>query len=72
MGDAVRGCQDAARYRFGLDPQVADLRCGRHRLVYRPVAGRTIRVALVVGTVLTAINQGAVLLGGQLTALVAA
>ena len=68
----VRGCHGAVRYRFGSDPCAGEVRCGRHGLVYRPVAGRAIRVALVVGTVLVAINQSDVLLGGQLTALVAA
>ncbi|MCA1646181.1 MAG: nitrate/nitrite transporter NrtS [Chloroflexi bacterium] len=40
--------------------------------MYGPVCGRAISVALVVGTILVAINQGDVLLSGQLTALVAA
>ena len=72
MRCGVPGCRGAARYRFGSDPRAGEVRCGWHGLVYRPVAGRAIRVALVVGTVLVAINQSDVIPGGQLTALVAA
>jgi hypothetical protein len=38
----------------------------------RPVLSRAIYVALIVGTILTIINQGDVLLAGELTSLVAA
>jgi len=48
------------------------MRCRRHALVYGPVSGRAITVALVVGTILVAINQGDVVLSGHLTALVVA
>jgi hypothetical protein len=47
-------------------------RCGRHGLLYRPILGRAIRVALVVGTILFLINQSDVVLKGQLTTLVVA
>ncbi len=66
------GCTNAASYRFVSGTQDSGARCGWHALVYRPVCGRAIRVALVVGTILMVINQGDVLLSGQLTALVPA
>ena len=65
------GCTRAASYQFVAGGQDSGARCGWHALVYRPVCGRAIRVALIVGTILMAINQGDVLLSGQLTALVA-
>lgn len=34
------------------------LRCGRHALRYRPMLRRSLITALIVGTVLTGINQG--------------
>ncbi len=40
------------------------LRCFRHALLNRPMLGRSLVIALVVGTILTAINQGNVILGG--------
>jgi hypothetical protein len=40
--------------------------------VYGPVLGRAVRVALVVGTVLFAINQSDVVLAGHVTAAVVA
>jgi hypothetical protein len=40
--------------------------------VYWPVCGRAIKVALVVGTILMVINQGDMLLSGQLTMLIGA
>jgi len=65
-------CTRAASYRFAEGSQGGGaLRCGRHALVYRPVCGRALRVALLVGTILMVINQGDVLLSGHLTALVA-
>lgn len=33
-------------------------RCGRHALTYRPMLRRSLLTALLVGTLLTAINQG--------------
>jgi hypothetical protein len=41
-------------------------------MLYRPVLRRAVYVALVVGTILTAINQGDVLLAGEVTSLVIA
>jgi hypothetical protein len=46
------------------------LRCGRHAPFYRPVLRRSLITALVVGTVLTAINQGDRLVRGDVTAMV--
>ncbi len=42
------------------------LRCLRCALRYRPLVTRSIVVALIVGTILTAINQGNVLWRGDL------
>ncbi len=41
-------------------------RCLRCTLRYRPLLRRSVQTALVVGTILVAINQGAVLLKGSL------
>jgi len=65
------GCTRAAWYRFVSGTQDSGLRCRWHALVYLPVCGRAIKVALVMGTLLMVINQGDVLLSGQLTVLVA-
>lgn len=42
--------------------------CLRHALLYRPMLQRSLIIALVVGTILTAINQGNVILGGDFPA----
>ena len=68
---AQDSCTRAASYRFVAGSQDNGTRCGWHALVYWPVCGRAIKVALIVGTILMVINQGDVLLGGNLTALVA-
>jgi len=47
-----------------------DFRCLRHAIVYPRVRDRALRVALVVGTILFAINQLDVVLRGGVTALV--
>lgn len=41
------------------------LRCWRHGLQYRPLLTRSLKTALLVGTLLTLINQGTVLVAGQ-------
>jgi hypothetical protein len=69
---AVPGCGRPARYEFTSGGQRRDARCRWHGLVYPPLCGRAIRVALLVGTILLVINQGDVVLSGQLTALVVA
>jgi len=68
----VDGCARAGAYRFVSGKHHADTRCHWHALTYRPVCGRAIIVALIVGTILMVINQADVILGGQLTALVIA
>jgi len=68
----VHGCAGEPAYRFASDTNDKLMRCRRHAVTYRPVCGRAIAVALVVGTILVVINQGDVLVGGHLTALVAA
>jgi hypothetical protein len=69
----VPGCRHPHRarpYRFRRD--VDDPLCLTCAILYRPVLRRAIYVSLVVGTILTAINQGDVLLAGALTPIVAA
>lgn len=65
------GCTRAASYRFVSSAQDNGIRCRWHALVYWPVCGRALKVAVIVGTILMVINQGDVLLSGQLTMLVA-
>ena len=69
---SVSGCDRAAWCRFASGISSTELRCRRHALVYGPVSGRAITVALVVGTILVAINPGDVVLSGHLTGLVVA
>jgi hypothetical protein len=57
-------------YRFGNDTN--DHLCLTCAILYWPVLQRAIYVALVVGTILTAINQGDVLLMGAITPVVVA
>jgi hypothetical protein len=40
-------------------------RCLRHAITYRPVWRTALVTAAVVGTILTAINQGTVIVGGE-------
>lgn len=65
-------CARRAGYRFVPVQGDQALRCTRHAISNRPVARRALRVALVVGTVLFAINQLDVVLRGDVTALVGA
>jgi hypothetical protein len=67
----VSRCDRAAAYRFVSGKLDADARCHWHALTYRPVCGRAIMVALIVGTILMVINQADVILGGHMTPLVA-
>ncbi|MDO8506405.1 MAG: nitrate/nitrite transporter NrtS [Candidatus Limnocylindria bacterium] len=64
-------CARPARYGFD-DAGRRDLRCTRHALFYPRIRHRALRVAVVVGAVLFAINQLDVVLYGELTAFVAA
>jgi len=69
----VRGSARAASYLFGaVGSDSARMRCRLHALVYWPVCGRAIKVALLVGTILLAINQGDVILTRHVTMLVVA
>jgi hypothetical protein len=69
----VRGCTQKASYLFGaVGSDSACTRCRLHALVYWPVCGRAIKVALLVGTILLAINQGDVILARHVTMLVVA
>lgn len=63
-----RQLEQRAGYRFGLADGRSTLRCLGCALRYRTVLRRAILTSLVVGTVLTAINQGDLLLHGPLTA----
>jgi len=46
------------------DPQGRiERHCFRHALLYPPMLRRSLVVALIVGTILTAINQGNIILG---------
>ena len=46
-------------------------RCLRCALMHRPLVARSLIIALIVGTILTAINQGNVILGGDASAALA-
>lgn len=65
-------CTRAARFAFVGPTGEREPRCTRHAIVYPRVRDRALRVALVVGVVLFAINQLDVVLRGELSAVVAA
>ena len=54
----------AARYRF-VRQQIPEAKCLRHALTHRPLVRTAALTAVVVGTILTSINQGNVLLQGD-------
>jgi hypothetical protein len=58
-----RHCEGARPSAF--TPSRHDLRCLACALQHRPTLGRSALIALLIGTVLTAINQGDVLLRGE-------
>ena len=67
------GCKHSGRarpYQFRSD--VLDPLCVVCAVLYRPVFRRAIYISVVVGTILTIINQGDVLLAGAVTPLVVA
>lgn len=65
------GCRHPQRARpYQFRSAFDDPLCLACAIRYRPVLRRAIYVSLVVGTILTAINQGDVLLAGQITSLV--
>lgn len=61
---AVCGRRVPPGYRF----RGGALRCGRHALRYRPMLRRSLLTALLVGTLLTGINQGNLILHHGFTA----
>jgi hypothetical protein len=66
------GCRHVERarlYQFGHDASPLCLACA---VLYRPVLRRAVYIALLVGTILTIINQGDVLLVGVIAPLVLA
>lgn len=64
------GHSAAARFRF-LRGGAAEEKCLRHALTHRPLVRTAAVTALVVGTVLTAINQGNLLAQGAFSAALA-
>ena len=67
------GCKHIGRarpYQFRRD--VSDPLCLLCAVLYRPVLSRALYMALIVGTILTIINQGDVLIAGEVTPLVVA
>lgn len=61
------GHPTAARFRFMRHGKV-EQKCLRHALVHPPLMRTALVTALVVGTILTAINQGNVLVHGSFPA----
>ncbi len=61
------GHEATARFKF-LRRGLSEEKCLRHAVVHRPLARTALVTALVVGTVLTAINQGNLLLQGTFPA----
>ena len=59
-----------ARFRFVRRGE-AESKCLRHALTHRPLVRTAVTTAAVVGTVLTVINQGNVLLSGTFPAALA-
>ncbi len=58
----------AVTYEVRTQEGTRALRCLRCSLIYRPMLWRSLLIALVVGTVLVAINQGNIILGGDFPA----
>jgi hypothetical protein len=70
-GNVTTGCRHTRRaqaYRFGRGDGTQ--LCAQCAMLYRPVLRRSIVMAMVVGSLLTLINQGDVLLHGQVTTFV--
>ncbi len=70
---ASAGCKHSGRtrpYQFRRD--ACEPLCLACAVLYRPVLRRAVWIALIVGTILTIINQGDVLLAGAVTPLVVA
>ena len=72
-GESVAGCKHRERARpYQFRRHVSDPLCLACAMLYRPVLRRAAYLALIVGTILTIINQGDVLLAGAVTPLVVA
>jgi hypothetical protein len=70
-GDACSAGHTApARFRFARQDRV-EQKCLRHALGHRPLVRTAVLTSLVVGTVLTAINQGNLVVEGTLPAVLA-
>ncbi len=66
---SVRGCASQSRSLFRVNAsQCPAFRCLRHLLMFRPLLRRSLLTALVVGTVLIAINQSGPILRGDVSA----
>ena len=63
-GSCARDLTDAVYEMRSAEGRLA--RCLRCALMHRPLVLRSLLICLVVGTILTAINQGNVILGGDL------
>lgn len=61
------GHSNTARFRFARQSGI-EFKCTRHALAHRPLVRTAAITALVVGTILTLINQGNLLLAGHLPA----
>lgn len=62
-----RQLEAGPRFRFVLDGGRTVLKCGRCAPRHPPLLRKALATSLVVGTILTAINQGDALLGGHLS-----
>ncbi|HUG13699.1 MAG TPA: nitrate/nitrite transporter NrtS [Thermomicrobiales bacterium] len=71
-GMSCEQCARSATYRFATPAGESHARCLRHAVLYPAVFRHAVRVALIVGAMLFAINQLDVVLRGDLTPLVAA
>lgn len=67
VGACAAGHPARSLFRFAAGPAPVE-KCLRHSMVHRPLATTALRTALVVGTVLTAINQGNTIVSGTLPA----
>lgn len=69
VGADLCACGHAASRRFRFAAESAPVeKCLRHAAVHRPLLRNAVATALVVGTILTTINQGNVLLDGRFPA----
>ncbi|MSQ13948.1 MAG: hypothetical protein EXR47_07460 [Dehalococcoidia bacterium] len=63
---SVHGCATTSRNLFRVNaPEGPAFQCLRHLLMFRPLLRRSLLTALVVGTILTAINQSGPIVRGD-------